>query len=48
VDALERCGDRSAIPDLRRAAKSDRGTDYEGRTIRDAARQAIKRITERN
>jgi GNAT superfamily N-acetyltransferase len=48
VDALERCGDPSALPALRRAAKSDRGTDHEGRPIREAARRAIKRITERN
>ena len=48
VDALERCGDMSAIPALKQTAKNDRGTDYEGRPIRDRAREAIRRITQRN
>src|SRR5262245_39810419 len=48
VEALERCGDKSALPALRQAAKSDQGTDHEGRPIRDAAREAIKQITARN
>jgi GNAT superfamily N-acetyltransferase len=48
VDALELCGDMSAIPALKQAAKNDRGTDYEGRPIRDRAREAIRRITEQN
>jgi GNAT superfamily N-acetyltransferase len=48
VDALERCGDMSAIPALKQTVKTDRGTDYEGRLIGDAAREAIRRITRRN
>jgi GNAT superfamily N-acetyltransferase len=48
VEALERCGDRSAIPALQEAAEKDQGTDYEGRLISDAALEAIKRITEQN
>jgi HEAT repeat protein len=47
VDALERQGDTAALPALRQAAKNDQGTDYEGRPIKDRAREAIRRITRR-
>jgi HEAT repeat protein len=37
--------DPTAIPALKRAAETDKGEDWEGRTVAGAARQAIERIT---
>jgi GNAT superfamily N-acetyltransferase len=48
VEALESHADMSAIPALRQTVKNDRGTDFEGRPIRDRAREAIRQITEQN
>ena len=43
--ALEKHGNLSALPALQHAAENDKGADWEGRTVADAARQAIERIT---
>ena len=37
--------DPAALPALRQAAENDKGEDWEGRTVADAARDAIERIT---
>lgn len=43
--ALESIGDPAALPALQHAAENDKGADWEGRTVADAARKAIERIT---
>lgn len=43
--ALEKHGDLRALPALHHAADTDTGADWEGRTVADAARGAIERIT---
>jgi hypothetical protein len=48
VDGLERCGDKSVLPALKHTAENDPGADYEGRPIRERAREAIKRIKKRS
>lgn len=45
ADALGNIGDLAALPALQHAAENDKGEDWEGRTVADAARRAIERIT---
>jgi HEAT repeat protein len=40
-------GDETALESLRQAAHSDAGTDFDGRRVRDAAKEAIVRIQRR-
>lgn len=46
--ALGEIGDNSALPVLHRAVQLDDGIDSDGRTIRQAAEEAIQRITDRS
>lgn len=43
--ALGRIADPSSLSALQHAADNDKGADWEGRTVADAARRAIERIT---
>jgi HEAT repeat protein len=43
--ALGGTGDAVALPALAQAAQTDKGEDWEGRTVADAARKAIAKIT---
>jgi HEAT repeat protein len=45
--ALAKMGDRMSLPALRKAVEFDRGQDYEGRTVKDAAAEAINEINRR-
>jgi HEAT repeat protein len=47
VDVLCELGDASAIPALLEAIKFDTGRNYDGRTVADAAREAVASIEER-
>lgn len=47
ADLLCEFGDERALPALTQAAETDTGQDYEGRTVADAAREAIASIQER-
>jgi HEAT repeat protein len=47
ADALRNVGDPAAIARLSHAAEFDQGTDREGRTVADAAREAIIKIQSR-
>ena len=47
ADLLCEFGDERALPSLSLAADNDTGQDYEGRTVADAAREAIASIHQR-
>jgi hypothetical protein len=47
ADLLCEFGDERALPALSMAVDNDRGRDYEGRAVADAAREAIDSILER-
>lgn len=45
ANALEQIKDPASLPALRHAADNDKGENREGRTVAEAARKAIERIT---
>lgn len=45
--ALGTCGDRETIEVLENTVRNDVGTDYEGRPVAGAAREAISKLTSR-
>jgi HEAT repeat protein len=47
ADVLCEIGDAKALPALAHAAEQDTGKNYEGRTVAQAAREAIATIEER-